>query len=255
MSLLPDLKLRRTQLLITKTWLTLYTLDLQPAGEPSGRIHAEGKAGTREDKSVDLKIDIDQVPIREWLPATWQEYFSGKLAGKVHWTGKSAKAETSSVQGRLELRDGRVVDLPFLKNLAAIAKNKSIEQLELRQCSGDVDWKSAETEIKNIAIEDAGKFRIEGSITVHGGSLGGTLQLGVAPAYLEWLPHADEVFPRQSGGYLWTAVHLSGKIDNPQQDLSPRVVEVLKESPGTFLGLVFRELGEWFKNAFESGGK
>jgi hypothetical protein len=255
MPLIPDLKLQRTRLSITKSWLMLYRLDLQSMDSSSGRIHVHGNASMREEKSVDLKIDIDRVPVREWLPATWQEHVSGKLAGNVHWTGKSPKAEASSVRGRLELHGGRVVNLPFLKNLAAITKNKSMEQLELRQCSGEIDWKYSETEIKDIAVEDAEKFRIEGSIAVRDGSLGGTIQLGVAPAYLEWLPHAEEVFPRRSDGYLWTVVHLSGKIDNPQQDLSPRVVEVLKESPGAFLGLVFRQLGEWFKNAFESGDK
>jgi hypothetical protein len=45
-------------------------------------------------------------------------------------------------------------------------------------------------------------------------------------------------------------VHLSGTIDKPEQDLSPRIIEALKESPGAFLGLVFRQFGEWLKHAF-----
>ena len=45
MALIPDLPLRDTRLLITKTRLTLYNLDLR-SGE-TGRIHAEGTAGTR----------------------------------------------------------------------------------------------------------------------------------------------------------------------------------------------------------------
>jgi hypothetical protein len=87
-------------------------------------------------------------------------------------------------------------------------------------------------------------------VTVHDRSIGGTIQLGLAREYLEWLPHAEEVFPRQQGRYLWTAVHLSGTVDNPQQDLSPRIIEALKESPGAFLGLVLRQFGEWLQNVF-----
>ena len=45
-------------------------------------------------------------------------------------------------------------------------------------------------------------------------------------------------------------MHLSGTIDQPQQDLSPRVIEALKESPGAFLGLTFRLIGDWLKDAF-----
>ncbi|MGH8165286.1 MAG: hypothetical protein ACREP1_13220, partial [Rhodanobacteraceae bacterium] len=64
---------------------------------------------------------------------------------------------------------------------------------------------------------------------------------------LEWLPHAEEVFHRAHGGYLWTTVHLSGTPDQPGQDLSPRILDALKESPGAFLGAVFREVGKWLE--------
>jgi hypothetical protein len=45
-------------------------------------------------------------------------------------------------------------------------------------------------------------------------------------------------------------VNLSGTINKPGQDLSPRIIEALKESPGAFLGLIFRQFGEWLKDAF-----
>jgi hypothetical protein len=45
-------------------------------------------------------------------------------------------------------------------------------------------------------------------------------------------------------------VHLSGTIDNPGQDLSPRIIDAFKESPGAFLGLIFRQFGDWLKDAF-----
>jgi hypothetical protein len=253
MPLLPDLQLRHIHLLITKKLLTLYDVDLAPGGSGDGKIHGEGTAGTGEDKSVDFKINFDKLPVEEWLPATWREHVSGAASGQLHWTGKTPKGENSSVQGSLQLRNGRVANLPPLENLAAVTKKKSIERLELRDCSCDVDWNYSTTEIKNIAIEDVGKIHIEGSVAVRMKALSGALQLGVAREYLEWLPHAEEVFTREAGGYLWTTVHLSGTIDNPQQDLSPRVVEVLKESPTAFLGLVFRQLGDWFKN--QSGGE
>src|SRR5207237_9204921 len=84
----------------------------------------------------------------------------------------------------------------------------------------------------DIEVEEEEKYRIEGPITVSGGSsLGGKIELGVSPAYLEWLPHPEEVFPRKSAGYLWTTIHLSGTLESPQQDLSPRLVEALQGSP------------------------
>lgn len=249
-ALIPDLPLRHTHLLITKTLLTLYTLDLASGEKSQGKIHAEGKAGTREDRSVDFKIDFDKVPVSDWLPESWKGHFSGAASGKVHWTGPNPKLESSHVQGTLAVRDGRVTSLPFLEKLASMTREKSLEHLELNECALELDWDSPKAEIKNIRIEDMAKFRIEGAVTIREKSLGGSIELGMARKYLEWLPNAAEIFSRERDGYLWTTVHLSGTIDKPEQDLSPRIVEALEESPGAFLGLVFRQLGDWLKSAF-----
>ncbi len=140
--------------------------------------------------------------------------------------------------------------MKFLEELAAITKEKSFEELELTECTAELVAEKGVSELKEIAIEDEGKFRIEGTVSLRKQSLGGALQLGLAPAYLEWLPEAEEVFTRKRGGYLWTTVNVSGTLDAPQQDLSPRVLAALKETPGAFLGTMFRALGEWL-----SGGK
>jgi hypothetical protein len=143
-----------------------------------------------------------------------------------------------------------VSGLPFLHTLSNVTGKKSIEQLALNECAAELEWKSPLVEIKNIAVEDKGKFRIEGAITIREKSLGGAIRLGLAREYLEWLPHPEEVFPTEKAGYLWTTVHLSGTIDQPQQDLSPRIIEALKESPGAFLQLIFRQFGDWLKDTF-----
>ncbi|PYK37031.1 MAG: hypothetical protein DME49_13355 [Verrucomicrobia bacterium] len=253
MPVMPEMQLRHTHLLVTKTWLSLYDFDLAANEKSDGTIHAEGTAGTGEDRRVDFTIDFNKLPIGEWLPASWKGHCSGAATGKVHWTGKNPKLEDASVRGSLRVHEGRVAGLPFLENLATITKKKSIAHLELKECSAEIDANHAEIDIRKIDIEDTGKFRIEGEMTIHEKILSGAIRLGVARQYLEWLPHPEEIFPRQSGGYLWTRVHLSGTTRDPQQDLSPRIVEVLKESPTAFLGLIFRQLDDAITRAF--GGK
>jgi hypothetical protein len=249
-ALIPDLPLRHTHLLITKTLLTLYALELEPAPKSDGFIKAEGTAGTREDKSIDFKVKFGKVPVRPWLPANWGEHVAGLAGGTVHWSGKSPKLETSQVRGLVRIEGGRVRHLPFLEKLSSITAKKSMEELELSECSAELDWDHPKMEIKNIAIEDKGKFRIEGSVSIREKSLGGAIQLGLAREYLDWLPNAREVFPSEKAGYLWTTVHLSGTIDKPEQDISPRIIDALKESPGAFLGVVFRQFGDWLRHAF-----
>jgi hypothetical protein len=252
MALIPDLPLRHTHLLITRTQLTLYQLDLAAGPESDGFIHAEGTAGTREDRSVDFKLSFGDLPVREWLPVSWKDHVAGTAAGEMHWRGPNPKLESASVQGSFRVGGGHVRDLPFLQKLVVVTGKQSIVTLDLSDCSVDVDWDGNNGELQNIAIEDQGKFRIEGGVTIRHRSLGGAVQLGVAREYLAWLPRAEEVFPREHDGYLWTTVHLSGTIDQPGQDLSPRLTEALKESPGAFLALIFRQFGASLREIFGS---
>jgi hypothetical protein len=45
-------------------------------------------------------------------------------------------------------------------------------------------------------------------------------------------------------------VRLSGTIDDPKQDLSPRIIELFKESPGAYLQFLFRQFEDWLRRTF-----
>ena len=168
LALIPDLPLRHTHLLITRKLLTLYALDIAAGPGGEGLVHGEGTAGMGEDRSVDFKVKFDELPIREWLPSSWKDHVAGAAAGSVHWKGKSLKLEAASVEGALHVQNGRVRRLPFLQKLASIGGKKSLEELELNECSAEVHWESPTLEIRNIAIEDKGKFRLEGLVSAAG---------------------------------------------------------------------------------------
>jgi hypothetical protein len=250
MALLPDLDLRRVHLLITKTLLTIYDVDLASNSGSDESIHAQANAGIGKDKSVDFKANFNAVPIRAWLPAEWKGRLNGSAFGDLHWAGKDPKLESSSGEGSLRIRNGRIDDLPLLEKLAELAQKKSLERLDLNDCSLTFGWRYPKIDIKDIIIEEKGKFRIEGEISIERRRLGGTIRLGITREYLDWLPNPEEVFSRHQGGYLWTKVHLSGTIDEPGQDLSPRIIELFKESPGAYLRLFFRQFEGWLKKAF-----
>jgi hypothetical protein len=246
----PDLELRRTHILITKTLLTLYDLDLASDSSSDESIRAQGHAGVGQDKSIDAKANFNSVPLRQWLPAEWKGRLKGRAFGDIHWTGRDPKLESSSGEGSLRIHNARVDDVPLLNKLAELAQKKSFERLDLNECSLGFAWRYPEIEIKDITIEEKGKFRIEGEISIKRPVLRGTIRLGLTREYLDWLPNPEEVFSRRASGYLWTDVHLSGTIDEPRQDLSQRIIELFKESPGAYLGLMFRQFGDWLKKTF-----
>jgi len=250
MALLPDLDLRRAHLLITKTFLTIYDIDLASDSGSSENIHAQANAGVGKDRSIDLRANFSQLPIRSWLPAEWKEHLAGNAFGDLHWAGKDPKLESSSGEGSLHVSDGRIDDLPVLEKLAELAQKKSFEHLALNDCSFSFGWKYPKIDIENIAIEGRGKFRIEGEMSIDQRRLRGTIRLGLTREYLDWLPNPEEVFSRKEGDYLWTNVRLSGTIDDPGQDLSPRIIELFKQSPGAYLRLLFRQFEAWLKKGF-----
>jgi hypothetical protein len=250
MAVVPDLELRRTRLLITKTLLNLYELDLTSDLRSEESIRVQGHAGLGQDKSIDVTAHFNSVPIGQWLPVGWKSRLKGSASGDIHWTGKDPKLESSSGEGSLSVNSGRVDDVPLLDKLAALAQKKSFEHLDLNQCSLSFAWRYPEIDIKDITMEEKGKFRIEGEISVNRRLLRGAIKLGLTREYLDWLPNPEEVFNRRSNGYLWTDVHLSGTIDEPRQDLSQRIIELFKESPGAYLSLLFRQLGDWLKKTF-----
>jgi hypothetical protein len=151
MALIPDLYLRQAHLLITKTLLTLYDVDLAPGAQGEGSIHAEGKAGIGDDKSVGLNVSFDRLPIRGWPPARWKGHFAGSASGKIRWAGENPKLESSSGEGSLRVRDGRIDNLPLLEKLAELAQKTSFEHLELNDCSLSFAWRYPKIEITEIA--------------------------------------------------------------------------------------------------------
>jgi len=250
MSLFPDQDLRRVHLLITKTLLTLYDIDLVSNSNRGENIHAQASAGIGKDKSVDLRATFNQVAIHSWLPDEWKNHFKGDASGDLHWTGVDPKLENSSGEGSLGVSDGRIDNLPFLEKLAEISQKKSFEHLALNECSLRFGWKYPKVDIENIALEEKGKFRIEGEMSIDQRRLRGTIRLGLTREYLDWLPNPEEVFRRRQDGYLWTTVRLFGTIDDPGQDLSPRIIELFKQSPGAYLQLLFRQFEGWLKKGF-----
>jgi hypothetical protein len=129
MPLLPDLDLRRAHLLITKTLLTIYDIELASNSRGAESIHAQANAGIGKDKSVDLRANFNQVPIRSWLPAEWKEHLAGSASGDLHWAGKDPKLEGSSGEGSLRVSSGRIDNVPVLEKLAELAQKKSFEHI------------------------------------------------------------------------------------------------------------------------------
>src|SRR5205814_10387390 len=91
MALIPNLQLRDRHLLITKKLLSLYHLDLQSG--VNGHIHAEGAAGTSEDRSVNFNFSFERGPVEVWLPRQWREHVESKGSRRIVVRGTKTNQE------------------------------------------------------------------------------------------------------------------------------------------------------------------
>jgi hypothetical protein len=253
MSPFPKMQVKHVHMLITKRLLAIYNMDLNQKSLVGADIHAEGKAGTApDDRSVDLRFLLEHVPVQDWVPPDWRTHVGGFVSSKIHWIGKDTKLEHSGGEAEWRVGDGEIHGLAFLQKIATLVNDKSLEHLKLDVCRFDAEWQFPTIEVRQLAIEDKGKFRAEGEVVVRKESLRGAIDLGVAPALLEFLtaPVAKEVFPREKDGYRWTTVHLSGTAENPQLDLSGRIMEAINERPAVMLKFFFRQIGDSLRDAF-----
>lgn len=244
--LLPELQVRQMHLVITKTVFSLHDMDL--GSGKSGTVHAEGTAATRgENKNVDFNFAWQRLPLSQWLPADWRNNVAGNASGDLRWTGRDYKLRSATMDGSLNIADAQITGVKLLGEIAALANRPDLHRLELTECHGRFRWEQSNIDLRDFVIEQRGKFRIEGDINVKDRRLGGKIELGLTSNYLTWLPQAEGVFARQADGYAWTTVHLSGTLDSPQQDLSPRILDALKQSPGALLGAALRQFSAWLR--------
>ena len=64
------------------------------------------------------------------------------------------------------------------------------------------------------------------SLDIRDGNLDGRFLLGIAPGVLSSIPGAEtDVFLPGERGLLWTPLHITGTLDNPEEDLTDRLID------------------------------
>jgi hypothetical protein len=180
------------------------------------------------DAESNLQITLNELDVSPLLTPDWRARLSGKISGDVNVTAsRSAASDESHVaKGSLRLTDGRLEALPILDQIATFTRTQRFRQLALTKASCNFTSINNGQKItaRNIVMESEGLMRVEGDCVVTGEEMDGTFQVGITPASLQWLPGAqDHVFTVSRVGYLWTPVRLTGVLNHPNEDLTPRL--------------------------------
>ncbi|SDU17758.1 hypothetical protein SAMN05444156_2429 [Verrucomicrobium sp. GAS474] len=241
---LPPLRLAEVSATLSKPWLTLEHVVLAPADPADpGRFYLSGKAGLQQDKSLVLQTKFDRMPLSAWLPEDWSHRIAGTVDGEAAWDGDGTRLEKSHGDGALRVNDGTASHLPLLDQLALFSGNPAFRDLHFSRVSLAWRWRDPAADITDIAVEVPGLASLNGNVHVEGGVLSGTIRFGLRPDDLKWLPkHGVTLFPEERDGFRWTEIALSGTIEKPKEDFTPRLRAALFHSPGTLLKLGWTEL-------------
>lgn len=243
---LPEFQVSEVRVLLDEERLALKNATLQGPGD--SRVSATGEItleNARGEVDTDLQAKISQYPLREFLPEEWQERLLGRLNGTVRVTGTPADRAALTAKGHLELADAVIQGVPVLDTIAQYTRNQRFKLLRLEEARTDFRVEDEVFHFTDLVLEDTGLLMVTGSgqITLPRDGhprINATLRVGVTPATLRWLLGAEKrVFTVNRDGYRWTTMKVTGPIDSPKEDLSPRLKDAFgQEVVDTAQGLL-----------------
>jgi hypothetical protein len=217
----PRMNLGRARLLYRGETIYLTGADFQVY--ESGRLDLSGEMSVKGD-GYTFTGDLRDVYCAEILPEDWKQRLSGKVdAGFTVEGGKAGPAVT----GKLALTNGVLTAMPLLDSLSAYADTTRFRRLALEEGKTDFSWEEETLVLRNLVLASEGLMRLEGSLRMDPQEqLDGRFRLGIVPGVLARIPGAESVvFRPGERGLLWTDLRITGTRDDPQEDLSRRLIE------------------------------
>jgi hypothetical protein len=210
------------------------TLYINSATLHDGSSHLGVTGSIESRKSADLRVTLDGVDVQPLLSADWRQRLNGRLTGVANIHAPLGVPDASrqvTVSGSIAMVDATLTALPVLDQIGIFTHTERFRQLELTRASGDFTHTQDRLEVRNMVVEAEGLIRVEGDYTVADGRIDGTFQVGLTPETLQWIPGSqDTVFVDSRGGYRWTPMRLTGSVEHPVDDLTPRLIAAAANS-------------------------
>lgn len=202
--------------------LFINSADFTQAGG-AGTAHLTGEVIFGE--RLDLQAQLAGVDLAGFLQGDWRARLHGKVAGEVRVQSRLPSAGEPELSGTLRIENGHVEALPMLEQIDRFTGTKDFRRVSLTRATGDFQRDAARLRVTNLIAESQGLLRVDGAFTIAAGQIDGAFQVGVAASRLQWLPGSQErVFTVSRDGYVWTPMRLTGPIEAPQEDLTPRLI-------------------------------
>jgi len=199
------------------------------------------------DKSVPVRWQtrVEDLPVGEVVGAEWSSRIFGRLGIEMESTGSAPGVMRH--RGSVVVTDARFTSPPppprdgwvarvedGLIGVAGVVmpvlgaytdRTMQFRNLVFDRAVFDFEIEGERVRLSNIDLRSGGFFGVQGELAMEGGRLEGTLQVGVSRSVLLGIPGAETVvFTENRDGLVWTPVRISGTLENPQEDLTARMM-------------------------------
>ncbi|MCP5542443.1 MAG: hypothetical protein H7A49_00910 [Akkermansiaceae bacterium] len=218
--MLPELRLDKARFRYEEGRIFLNHLSADAWSDAHLELSGEADRTTR---LYSLDGGISNVKCEEAFDETWSRRASGIMESSLSLDNTSGKPVAS---GHAELHRGVLTALPVLDTLAAYADTRRFRTINLNEASTDWSWERGFLSFRNIRLGSEALLQLDGSLDIRDGNLDGRFLLGIAPGVLSSIPGAEtDVFLPGERGLLWTPLHITGTLDNPEEDLTDRLID------------------------------
>lgn len=230
-------------------------LESQLRDNSGGTAELRGKVEMAGAKRIELNASFRNIDVSPFLDADWRQRLTGRAEGDLKITGTSTRSDLK-IQGPVRVKEAKLEALPILNTIALLTQTQEFRTIRFQVAEGTVEWTPANLLVSDLHVESQLLLKILGQVRTEGPNLSGQLMVGTTPKAVRLIPGAQEkVFSVARDGYIWTPVVLSGTVDAPKEDLTPRlqqaavgtvieaVPSTVREKAGDLLDSLGRALG------------
>ncbi len=166
---------------------------------------------------------VDGVKCAEILNENWARRLTGDASSSYTIDNRSG---TMVMSGEVEVRNGTMTALPMLDALAAYADTRRFRILQLNEAHTKWRYSKGEILLTDLVMGSEGLIRLVGNLSIKGNVIDGRFRLGLVPGTLANIPGAETVvFRPGSHGLLWADLHVTGTLEDPEEDLTERLID------------------------------
>jgi hypothetical protein len=193
-----------------------------------GQVTGSGELDLTAPHALKGNFTATNVPLTMLVNARWQVKLSGNVSGNLVYQGDDAAAAAT---GKISVSGGKFNLFPWLGKATMLVGLPDVGDTEVDQATSDYTWKNHVLSLQNIDVRKQGVFRIGGKADIAADStIDGHLKLGLpTTAVSKWPKLQTEIFSFAQDDFSWTDVHVTGRPDQLQEDLSSRLLAVSAE--------------------------